>query len=115
MNKELILQKLGLTERGDFSILNDKELCNRIEKETSLYYLDFAKEYELEVNYVKIILLLFIIKIIVRIFNLIVFKKKLTTQELIILISIVIIPVMGYYFLKILFRKLKEDKDEKSI
>ena len=53
MQKQLILEKLGLTERGAAFILANKELCKRIEKETPMHDLEFAKEYDVPIRFVK--------------------------------------------------------------
>jgi hypothetical protein len=46
MNKEDILAKLGLQERGAFNILKDKSLCERILNENPIWIDDFLKKYD---------------------------------------------------------------------
>lgn len=47
METKLILEKLGIGERGAFNILKDETLCNRILLEEPIWIVDFCKKYDI--------------------------------------------------------------------
>ena len=51
--KEIILSKIGLQERGAFNILKDKKLCNRILNEKPIWIEDFLKKYDVSKTIIK--------------------------------------------------------------